>query len=94
MRFFFQYFLLNKQNRGQRRIEEFEDSLQNEETKKEEARKKMEYTNKLLVKVKSDIEHLANKLHNLKAVHTKSQFKKNQKKNFIFFILFHRPKVK
>jgi hypothetical protein len=28
----------------------------------------MEYTNKLLVKVKSDIEHLANKLHNLKAV--------------------------
>ena len=55
-------------SRGQRRIEEFEDNLKNEETKKEEARKKMEYTNKLLVKVKSDIEHLANKLHNLKAV--------------------------
>lgn len=55
-------------NRGQRRIEEFEDRLQEEEAKKEEARKKMEYTNKLLVKVKSDIEHLANKLHSLKAV--------------------------
>ena len=57
-------------NRGQRRIEEFEDGLKNEEEKKDEAKKKMEYTNKLLVKVKSDIEHLSNKLHNLKAVRT------------------------
>jgi hypothetical protein len=60
--------LLTISNRGQRRIEEFEDRLKDEENRRDEAKARMEYTNKLLVQVKSDIEHLANKLQSLKAV--------------------------
>jgi hypothetical protein len=42
--------------------------LQKEETRRDLARAKMDQTNKLLVQVKSDIEHLANKVQFLKAV--------------------------
>ncbi len=55
-------------HRGQRNIEEYEDRLQKEEQRKDAARVKMEQTKRLLVQVKSDIEHLANKVHHLKAV--------------------------
>lgn len=54
--------------RGQRIIEEYEDRLQKEESRRDSARAKMDLTNKLLVQVKSDIEHLANKVQYLKAV--------------------------
>ncbi len=57
-----------KMSEGQRYIEEYEDRLQKEETRRDQARTKMEQTNKLLVQVKSDIEHLANKVQFLKAV--------------------------
>ena len=57
-----------KMSEGQRYIEEYEDRLQKEETRRDQARLKMEQTNKLLVQVKSDIEHLANKVQFLKAV--------------------------
>lgn len=57
-----------KMSEGQRYIEEYEDRLQKEETRRDQARVKMEQTNKLLVQVKSDIEHLANKVQFLKAV--------------------------
>ncbi len=57
-----------KMSEGQRYIEEYEDRLQREETRRDQARAKMEQTNKLLVQVKSDIEHLANKVQFLKAV--------------------------
>lgn len=56
-----------KMSEGQRYIEEYEDRLQKEETRRDQARTKMEQTNKLLVQVKSDIEHLANKVQFLKA---------------------------
>jgi len=56
-----------KMSEGQRYIEEYEDRLQKEETRRDQARVKMEQTNKLLVQVKSDIEHLANKVQFLKA---------------------------
>lgn len=49
-------------------IEEHEDKLQKEETRRDNARVKMEQTKRLLVQIKSDIEHLANKVHHLKAV--------------------------
>jgi hypothetical protein len=42
--------------------------LQKEESRRDSARAKMDLTNKLLVQVKSDIEHLANKVQYLKAV--------------------------
>lgn len=54
--------------RGQRTIEDQEDRLQKEETRRVNAKTKMEDTKRLLVQVKSDIEHLANKVHHLKAV--------------------------
>lgn len=60
-----------KMSEGQRSIEEYEDRLQKEEQNKDTARNRMEQTKRLLVQVKSDIEHLANKVHHLKA--TKSQ---------------------
>jgi len=56
-----------KMSEGQRIIEEYEDRLQKEETRRDSARVKMELTSKLLVQVKSDIEHLANKVQYLKA---------------------------
>ena len=42
--------------------------MQKEESRRDAARAKMEQTTKLLVQVKSDIDHLANKVHHLKAV--------------------------
>lgn len=56
-----------KMSEGQRIIEEYEDRLQKEETRRDNSRTKMELTTKLLVQVKSDIEHLANKVQYLKA---------------------------
>lgn len=72
-----------KMSEGQRIIEEYEDRLQKEETRRDNARLKMELTNKLLVQVKSDIEHLANKVQFLKAVKTKKflSFKPKTKLN-------------
>lgn len=67
--------------RGQRVIEEQEDKLQKEEQRRDAARVKMEQTRRLLVQVKSDIEHLANKVHHLKAV--------NKKLSFSFFYLLN-----
>jgi hypothetical protein len=54
--------------RGQRVIEEAEDGSQKEETRKDTNRTKADKSKRLLVQVKSDIEHLANKVHHLKAV--------------------------
>jgi hypothetical protein len=49
--------------------------LHKEEERRDNARVKMEQSRRLLVQVKSDIEHLANKVHHLKAV------------SFIWFLL-------
>jgi coiled-coil domain-containing protein 151 len=57
-----------KMSEGQRTIETHEDNLQTQEEKRNQAKAKMDSTNKLLVQVKSDIEHLSNKVHHLKAV--------------------------
>lgn len=57
-----------KLKRGQRVIEENEDKLQKEEIRRDNARAKTDQTKRLLVQIKSDIEHLANKVHHLKAV--------------------------
>jgi len=54
--------------RGQRTIEGHEEKLHKEEERRDNARAKMEQNRRLLVQVKSDIEHLSNKVHHLKAV--------------------------
>lgn len=60
-----------KMSDGQRKIEEMEEQLSSEEKKRDSARSRMNTTNRLLIQVKSDIDHLSNKLSQLKA--SKSQ---------------------
>ena len=54
-----------KMSEGQRVIETAEDGSQKEESRKDNSRSKSEKSKRLLVQVKSDIEHLANKVHHL-----------------------------
>jgi len=57
--------------RGQRILTEAQDSLKESEKRRDENLTKMDKTMKKMIEVKSGIEHLADKLHHLKA--TKSQ---------------------
>lgn len=54
--------------RGQRILTEAQDNLNESEKRRDENLTKMEKTMKKMIEVKSGIEHLADKLHHLKAV--------------------------
>ena len=69
---------------GQRLLEEFESHLNEEETRKQDAQKRLEKSSRILTDVKSGVEHLAEKLKHLKAV---SWFQNDfTLSNVIFFI--------
>ena len=53
---------------GQRMLEEFENHLKDEEKRRDEAQMKLEKSSRILLEVKSGVEHLAEKLKHLKAV--------------------------
>ncbi|XP_036357591.1 coiled-coil domain-containing protein 151-like isoform X2 [Octopus sinensis] len=55
-----------KLSRGQRMLEEFQEKLQEEETSRAEIENKLEKMSKILLQVKSGIDHLADRLSHLK----------------------------
>eukprot|EP00106_Octopus_bimaculoides_P020508 XP_014787950.1 PREDICTED: coiled-coil domain-containing protein 151-like [Octopus bimaculoides] len=55
-----------KLSRGQRMLEEFQEKLQEEETSRSEIENKLEKMSKILLQVKSGIDHLADRLSHLK----------------------------
>ena len=55
---------------GQRMLEEFQTHLDEETARKDEAEEQLEGSSKILLKVRSGIEHLSEKLKHLKAVST------------------------
>ncbi|KAK3092525.1 hypothetical protein FSP39_004008 [Pinctada imbricata] len=56
-----------KLSSGQRMLEEFQSHLQKEEDRRDEAEQKLQRNSTIMVSVKSGVEHLADKLHHLKA---------------------------
>ena len=55
---------------GQRKLEEFQNHLDEESGRRDEAEEQLEGSTKILLKVRSGIEHLSEKLKHLKAVST------------------------
>lgn len=53
---------------GQRKLEEFQTHLDEETSRKDKAQEQLEGSSKVLLKVRSGIEHLSEKLKHLKAV--------------------------
>ncbi|KAK6167857.1 hypothetical protein SNE40_021789 [Patella caerulea] len=56
-----------KLSSGEMMLEEYETHLQKEEARRDEADEKLQRSSKILVSVKAGVEHLADKLHHLKA---------------------------
>ena len=56
---------------GQRILEDFEEHVAKEESERDRVRDMLEKSSKVLTDVKIGVEHLAHKLHHLKAVRTK-----------------------
>lgn len=53
---------------GQTMLEEFQNHLAKEEKRRDDADEKLQRASRILVQVKAGVEHLADKLHHLKAV--------------------------
>ena len=49
-------------------LEDFQNHLEKEEDRRDDAEEKLQRSSKILVSVKAGVEHLADKLHHLKAV--------------------------
>ena len=61
-------------NSGQAILEEFEAHLAKEEGRRDDADHRLQRACKILVQVKAGVEHLADKLHHLKAVSSSLSF--------------------
>ena len=53
---------------GQKMLEDFQSHLEKEEDRRDNAEEKLQRSSKILVSVKAGVDHLADKLHHLKAV--------------------------
>lgn len=60
---------------GQRLLEEYEERVQGEETRKDEAQEHLERASKILIDVKTGVEHLTEKLKIFKAVSMNSVYR-------------------